>query len=175
MRFLDIAKTRYSCRSYRPEMIEDEKIRLLMEAARIAPSAANFQPWHFILVRSPEAKAKVCETYTREWLKLAPLIIIACGDHQKSWKRKDGKDHLDIDLGIVVDHITLQATELGLATCWICNFDHGSLKRNLNMPDYIEPVVILPVGYPNDASDPNRHDKQRKPQSDIVHWEKFDI
>jgi nitroreductase len=173
MKFLDIAKTRYSCRNYKPDEIEYNKLDLVLEAARIAPSAVNYQPWHFIIVKNPENKAKIYESYQREWIKTAPLLIVVCGDHTKSWKRSDGKDHLDIDLSIAIDHITLQATELGLATCWVCNFNVKILKDNFNLPENIEPVAIIPIGYPNDSSDPDRHKTKRKDISEIVHQEGF--
>jgi len=173
MNFLDIAKERYSCRNYKPIQVDEDKLLKVLEAARVAPSAVNFQPWHFIVIKTPENLAKVGEAYHREWLKTAPMVIIACGDHLKSWKRSDQKDFLDIDLSIAIDHMTLQATELGLATCWICNFNPAILKQNLSLPENIEPIAIIPLGYPNDKSDPDRHDTKRMPMNDIVHWEKF--
>jgi nitroreductase len=173
MKFLDLAKARYSCRSFKQQQVEDEKLMKVLEAARIAPSAANYQPWHFIVIKDEANKSRVCGTYSRDWLKTAPVLIVACGDHHNVWKRKDGKDHADVDLGIAVDHMTLQATELGLATCWICAFNAELLKSNLALPAQIEPIVILPLGYPGDKSDPTRHDKSRKTLKEIIHWEQY--
>ena len=82
-------------------------------------------------------------------------------------------DSLHIDIGIIVDHMTLAATEQGLATCWICYFDPVKCREILNLPDDIEPVVILPLGYPADIVNPDRHDALRKKSEDIIHWEKF--
>jgi len=94
---------------------------------------------------------------------------VICGDHERAWKRKvDGKDHSDVDVAITTDHMTLQATELGLATCWICNFDVERTRELLKLPAHLEPVVILPVGYPLDDVDPDRHDDKRKPLTEIV-------
>jgi nitroreductase len=173
MKFIDIAKERYSCRNYKTDDIGDEKLMMVLEASRIAPSAANYQPWHFIVVKSPENKAKIYESYNREWIKSAPILVVVCGDHTKSWKRSDGKDHLDIDIAITIDHLTLQAVELGLATCWVCNFNYEILKNNLTLPENIEPVAIIPIGYPNDSADPDRHELKRKTIDEIVHWEMF--
>jgi nitroreductase len=173
MNFLDIAKTRYSVRNYKPSNIEETKIALILEAFRVAPSAVNFQPWHIIIVKSEEGKNKIFEAYPREWLKTAPILLIACGDHSTSWKRSDGKDHLDIDISIAVDHLTLQAAELGLGTCWVCNFNSSILKQNFNLPENIEPVVIIPLGYPVDPSDVNRHEIKRKPLKEFLHYESF--
>jgi nitroreductase len=171
MNFLEIAKTRYSCRSYQPSIIENEKLMQILEAARIAPSAVNYQPWHFIVIQEPANKEKVYEAYNREWIKTAPVLIIACGYRNLSWKRADGKDFLEVDLSIAIDHITLQATELGLATCWVCNFKEAILKENLKLPENIVPVAIIPLGYPADTSDKDRHQEKRKNIIDIVSFE----
>ena len=123
MSFLNLAKRRYSSRKYDLKQIEKEKLEIVLEASRVSPSAANRQPWFFIVVREKENLKKVSDCYHREWLYDAQTIIIACADHENSWKRADGKDHADIDVSIAVDHMTLAATDLVLATCWICNFD----------------------------------------------------
>ena len=171
MKFINIAKNRHSCRNYKPDEVEEDKLAKILEAFRIAPSAVNYQPWELIVIKKQENKSKVYESYHREWLKTAPLIIVACGDRSISWKRNDGKDHLDIDMGIAIDHLMLQATELGLATCWICNFNPEILKRNVNLPANVEPIAIIPLGYPNDTCDPERHNLKRKALNEIVHWE----
>ena len=173
MKFLDLAKSRYSCRTFKSDEVEDKKLNLVLEAARIAPSAVNFQPWHFIIIKAPENKVKVYESYHRDWLRSAPIIIIVCGDHSVSWKRNDGKDHLDLDISIAIDHLMLQAVELGLGTCWICNFNAKLLTNNFNLPGNIEPVAIIPICYPNDSCDPNRHDFKRKSLTEIVHTENY--
>jgi nitroreductase len=175
MKFLDLAKSRYSCRNYKPDEVEEHKLMLVLEAARVAPSAVNYQPWYFIVIKKSENKAKIYESYNRDWIKNAPVLIVACGNHSKSWKRNDGKDHLDIDIAIAVDHLTLQAVELGLATCWVCNFNAKILKVNLNLPDNIEPVAIMPLGYPIDSCDPQRHDQKRKAIDEIAYWESLDF
>jgi len=170
MDFLELAQKRYSCRSYKPDAIEDEKLMKVLEVARIAPSAVNYQPWHFYIIKSEENKAKIAEAYKREWMKTAPVLIVACGNKQVSWKRSDGKDHVDIDISIAVDHITLQATALGLATCWICNFQPKKLREVMKLPAHLEPLVIIPLGYPQSEPDSERHTK-RKAIDEIITWE----
>jgi nitroreductase len=113
---------------------------------------------------------KIHQVYHREWFRTAPCVIVICGDHSTSWKRKDEKDHCDIDAAITTDHMTLQATELELATCWICNFDPQMTRGLLNLPDHLEPLVLLPLGYPLDEADPERHSEKRKPLSEIVSY-----
>lgn len=172
MTFIELAKRRYSCRNYDRRPVEQDKLELILEAGRIAPSAVNLQPWHFIVIRDKENLSKIHSVYHREWFQTAPCVIVICGDHNKSWKRKqDGKDHCDIDIAIAVDHMTLQATELGLATCWICNFEKEKTISTLNLPSDLEPIVILPVGYPLDHTDPSRHVEKRKKIQDIVRYE----
>lgn len=167
--FLDIAKNRYSCRKYDQKAVEEEKLKLVLEAGRVAPSAVNFQPWHFYVIRGEEALGRFHAAYHREWFQTAPCVIVLCGDHSKSWKRKaDGKDSSDVDVAICTDHMTLQATELGLATCWICNFDVDKTRELLSLPEHLEPVVILPLGYPLDEVDPERHDQKRLSLSELV-------
>lgn len=173
MTFLELAQRRYSCRNYQPIPVEEEKLMQLLESFRVAPSAANKQPWQLIVVRLPENKAKVIEAYPRNWIETAPLLIIVCADHQLSWKRADNKDFADVDISIATDHLILQATELGLGTCWVCNFNNDIIKKNFNIPENLEPIAIVPVGYPADHSEPGRHESKRLHLCEFVNWENF--
>ncbi len=173
MNFLEIAKNRYSSRSYLEKEIEEEKLLYVLAAARVAPSAVNKQPWHFVVIREEKQLEKIKACYARDWINSAPAIIVAIVDHQKSWIRRDGKDHADIDISIAVDHMTLAATEQGLATCWVCNFQREEVAKLLDLPENLEPAVVLPIGYPTDSPKPERHDNLRKGLDEIVHWEKF--
>jgi nitroreductase len=172
MDFVQLAKSRYSSRKYKQLSVEDDKLNFVLEAGRVAPSAANYQPWFFVVVRGENIE-NIRNCYQREWFKTAPMCIIICSDHSKSWKRSDGKDHGDIDAAIAADHMTLAATSIGLATCWVCNFNRPKLADVLNLPDYIEPVIILPLGYPGDTADIERHASKRKVLDEIVIFEKF--
>ena len=170
MDFLKLANSRYSVRKYKSIQVEEEKLLKVLEAGRVAPSAVNFQPWHFIVVDDKNILDELYSAYNRSWIKEAPVIIVACSNHSKSWKRgTDGKDSADIDISIAVDHMTLQATELGLGTCWVCNFDVKKCSNLLNIPDHIEPVVLLPLGYPVSEVPA----KKRKSLNEIVHRNKF--
>jgi len=171
--FIELAKKRFSSRKYSTRLIEEEKLMQVLEAGRIAPSAANFQPWIFVVVKGEDAKREFESIYNKEWFKEAPVFIIICGDHDVSWKRYDGKDHCDIDVAIAVDHMTLAAADIGLATCWICNFDITKCSELLNLPSNIEPIAILPLAYPEDEVVVDRHNKQRKPLSEIVRYDVF--
>ncbi|NLY88194.1 MAG: nitroreductase [Firmicutes bacterium] len=167
MSFLELTKKRYSVRKYKDKPVEKEKILQVLEAARNAPSACNYQPWHFIVLNDEIIKTKVAETYPKDWFKKAPVVIVACGDHSVSWKRADGKDHCDVDLAIAIDHMTLAAADLGLGTCWICAFDAKSCHEILELPENLEVIALLPLGYPDDETIP---DKKRKSLDEIVTW-----
>ncbi len=171
MKFSELITQRYSARKYKDIPVEKSKLIKVLEAARMAPSAVNYQPWHFVVVQQKENLALIHRTYPREWFKAAPVIIIACADHSQSWKRSiDGKDSAEIDVAIAVDHLTLQATELGLSTCWVCNFDTERCAEYLKFPLHVSPVALIPVGYPEDNTVPQ---KKRKPLDEIVHWENY--
>ncbi|HWR99000.1 MAG TPA: nitroreductase family protein, partial [Prolixibacteraceae bacterium] len=115
MNFKELAQRRYSVRSYQSSPVEHEKLVQVVEAAILAPSAVNFQPWKFVIVTEPSLLAKLHECYHRDWFKSAPACIVAIGDHDKGWHRPtDGKDYTDIDVAIAIDHLMLAAVEIGL-------------------------------------------------------------
>lgn len=170
MSFLELANKRYSVRSFADREVEKEKILQVLEAARISPSAVNYQPRHYIVITEKEQREKIIEAYPRKWFTGAPVIIAACGDHSVSWKRKDGKDHCDIDVAIAVDHMTLAAADIGLGTCWICAFDSKIAHEALNLPENYEVVALLALGYPEEEE---VRELKRKSMEEIVSWETF--
>jgi nitroreductase len=172
MTFLDLAAKRYSLRTFSDRPVEKDKILQLLEAARLAPSAVNYQPHHFIVITDEALKAKIAQGYSREWFAKAPVVIVACGDHETSWKRRDGKDHVDVDVAIAVDHLTLAAVELGLGTCWVCAFDAAHVHAALELPEHVEPIVLIPLGYPLDEKVP---DKKRKELDELVSWNGYHL
>jgi len=167
MSVLDLMKRRCSVRKFEDRPVEQEKLEQILEAGRVAPSACNNQPWRFVVVRDKELQKKISET----WSQKAPVIIVALGNHAVSWRRKDGKDSCDIDVAIAVDHMTLMATELGIGTCWVCAFDVEACARALDLPRLMEPIALLPLGYPAEQSDPDRHVTLRKTLGETVTWE----
>ncbi|AVK49356.1 nitroreductase [Clostridium sp. MF28] len=174
MNFLDLAKIRYSVRKYEDKIVEKEKLDKILEAGRVAPTAANFQPQKLIVVQNKENLEKL-KTGTNAYG--APLVIIVCSDHSQSWKRSnDGKDSADVDAGIVTDHMMLQATELGLGSVCIGIFDAKIIKECFNIPDNIEPINILAIGYSaveaeSKAASPDRHIETRKSLNETVFYE----
>ena len=166
----EIIQQRKSIRKYTNQEVDKQTIVEIIESARLAPSAVNFQPWKFYVCQSEESKQIVRESYPREWFNAAQLYIVACGNHDESWKRPcDGKDHLDIDIAIAVEHMVLKITELGLGTCWVCNFNPQIIKNGFRLAENMEPLVLLPIGYPqNNEADPRN--KKRKSLEEITEW-----
>ena len=170
MSFLDLARKRCSVRGFQSTPVPEDALMTVLEAGRIAPSAANFQPWHFVVVRDEANRKKFKPVYDRDWFVTAPVILAVCLDRKVAWVRGDRKTYGDVDIGITVDHMTLAATDLGLGTCWIAAFDLAEAKRVLKTPDHIEPMVLTPLGYPAVPTVPV---KKRKEFSEILSWESF--
>jgi len=165
-----VVQERYSVRKYADKAVTTEMIRELLETAVLAPSAVNFQPWHFIVIRERKHLENIWPVYHRDWIRGAPVIIVACIDHAQSWKRgSDGRDFGAVDVAIAVDHLTLAATASGLGTCWVCNFDVQACKTVLKLPDYLEPLALIPLGFPA----PGAPAKKRKPLDEVVSWEEL--
>ncbi len=163
---------RKSVRSFSSKKIDKVTILKLLNAARLAPSAVNYQPWRFFICSTIEIKQRIAESYPRKWFESAPLYIVACTDKSQSWKRSsDNKDHGNIDVAIAVTHLMLKATELGLGTCWVCNFDANILKEALNLDNLLEPVAIIPIGFPTeDDSIETDQPKKRKSIEEFTEW-----
>ena len=162
--FLTLARERCSIRSYEKRKVEKEKRDLILEAGRLAPTGCNRQGQRLIVVESEDGLEKVSEaghTYG------APMAVVVCMKKGGSWIRpSDGRNLMDTDASIVTDHMMMEASDLGLGSCWICNFDAGVLRRVLSIPDDIEPVNILLVGYAAGKG----NEKSRKPLSDMVSY-----
>ena len=166
MDFFELIQTRYSVRAYKPDPIEDEKLQLILEAARLAPTAANRQPFQILVLKTAGRQAELRPIYPRDWFLQAPLLLCACGIPAQNWVRRDGKNYNDVDVTIAMDHLILAAASLGLGTCWIAAFDPSAARQILHLPEGVEPVAFSPLGYPADAPRP----KQRKPLSELVRY-----
>lgn len=164
MNLLELVKNRYSCRAYLPQPIEPEKLDYIMECVRFAPSAVNRQPWRFHIITDEADRQKLCQCYNREWFATAPTVIMASIKHDEEWVRSDGKHHGNIDIAIAVEHLCLAATEQGLGTCWVCNFDPELCHKQFNIPSNEEVAVLIPIGYPADQP----KEKIRKDMDAIV-------
>ena len=166
MDFITIAKQRMSVRDYKETKVEPEKLEQILEAAHVAPTAANLQPIRLIAVQSEEGLAKISKAAN---IYGAPLAIIVCADHDKAWVRPfDQKQTGDIDASILTDHMMLQATELGLGSLWICNtfFAQEELNHWLNADGQL--YAALAVGYADEAPAP----RPRRKAELTVEWRK---
>jgi nitroreductase len=169
MDFQTVIKLRESVRSYDPNRPIDKEILLrIVEAGRIAPSAANLQPCKFILVSTNEFLNKIRACYPREWFCDAPHILIVKGNKKLSWKRSpDGYNSIETDMTIAMDHMILAAENEGIGTCWIANFNPVILRDalQLNEDEYV--FAITPLGYQKSGFK-KRGNKQRKPLDEIL-------
>lgn len=169
MEYQELIQKRYSVRAYKNKPVEDEKLNKVLEAARFAPTAANRQPFQLIVVRTDGRRDELKRIYRKEWFVQAPLIICACGIRRKSWVREDTRRYLDVDVAIVMDHLILAATDLGLGTCWVAAFNANAAREILEIPEEVEPLIFTPLGYPDDQL----AIKERKSIEDLVrydHW-----
>ncbi len=163
MDLFETIKNRYSCRKYKETTPSLEIIDKVMEAARIAPSAANKQPWRFIIVTDPAIRKSLFEAYERDWFIAAPVIVVACGLVEEGYRRAfDGLNYTWVDVAIAFDHLTLAATAMGLGTCWVGAFKKDAVKRLLGIPDPVDVIAMTPLGFPDD-SNPHR------PRKDMAH------
>lgn len=170
MEFSELIKKRYSVRAYKPDPVEEEKLQQVLDAARLAPTAANRQPFQLIVIHTAGREAELKRIYGRDWFVQPPLIICACGVPGQGWvRRDDGKSYVDVDVAIAMDHLILEAANLGLGTCWIAAFNPDPAREVLGLPDDVEPIAFTPLGYAADELG----EKKRKPLGELVRYERW--
>lgn len=167
MNFSELVRTRYSVRAYRAEPVDEGLLAQVLEAARWAPTAANHQPFGLVVAHTAGRQEELGRVYHRPWFVQPPIVICACGIAAQAWVRRDGKSYLDVDVAIVMDHLTLAAADSGLGTCWIANFNAQAARAVFGLPDEIEPIALTPLGYPAD----HLQAKERKTLAELVHYE----
>jgi len=169
MNYYQLIRERESIRSYDPERpLDSVTLDRILEAGRLAPSAANLQPWRFLVVSSKEMLEKVRQCYPGPWFHDAPHILVVVGNIDESWVRKsDGYNSLETDLTIAMDHMILAAEFEGVATCWIGAFDPKILGQALSLKESERVYSITPLGYPGKDFTKKR-DKKRKTPDEIV-------
>ncbi len=166
MDIFEAIKGRRSIRSYLGINIEEEKLRRVLEAGRLAPSARNLQDWRFIVVRDPAKRRKLAEAaFNQMFIAQAPVVIAACGT--SDYVMPCGQYTHVIDVSIALDHMILAAYSEGLGTCWIGAFYEDLVKEILGVPEHIRVVALLPLGYPADLPRPT----SRKGLEDVVAYE----
>ncbi|HAX62241.1 MAG TPA: NAD(P)H nitroreductase [Elusimicrobia bacterium] len=175
MNFLELVKKRQSVRKYSDKPVPKDALERCLEAARLAPSACNSQPWSFIVVASPELKNKVAEAafsgiYSSNFFaKAAPVLVVVITEHSKFIASLGGyfrgTQYNLIDVGIAAEHFVLQAEEEGLGTCWLGFFNEKAVKKVLDIPKDKKADIIISVGYPVDGK---IREKSRRPLKEIA-------
>ena len=167
MNVSEAIRQRYSVRAYQDRPVEEDKLKRIMEAARLAPSASNRQEWRYIIVRDPEKRRKLAEiAMGQKFVAQAPVVIAACAETDNHVMRC-GQLCYPIDVAISIDHLTLQAVEEGLGTCWIGAFKEKETKELLAIPASMRVVQLVTLGYPADKVGP----KNRLSLEEIVREE----
>jgi nitroreductase len=163
-------KGRRSVRAYKPAQIEEDKLKKVLEAARLAPSASNRQDWKFVIVREKETRKKLARAaFGQSFIGEAPVVIVACGTEPKAIMAC-GQPTSTVDVSIACAFMILEAYEQGLGTCWIGAFKEDEVKKILKIPEPVRVVSMIPLGYPDES--PSQ--RERKDFDEIVCFEKFE-
>jgi len=170
MEFQDLIRKRYSVRAYKPDPVEDAKLARILEAARLAPTAANRQAFRVVVIQTKGHEEALRRVYGREWFTQAPLVLAVCALPAEGWVRKaDGWNAAEVDATIAMTHLVLAAAEEGLGTCWTAAFDPQAARDVLKLPEGVVPSAFTPLGYPADSLPP----KKRRPVEELTrhdHW-----
>lgn len=174
MEFLELAKNqRYSVRKFSDKPVEKEKLDKILESSRVCPTACNFQPQRILVLQGEEALAKVKEC-TR-WYFGAPIILLICYDNTTCWKNaNNGVNGGIVDASIATTHMMLEIADLGLGTTWIGGFSHQKIREAFNIPEFLVPVAMLPVGYPAEGVEPHPYHEKRFDMDHSVFYGSFD-
>ena len=165
MSLIDVILNRRSIRRYEKRPIPEETMKLILEAGRMAPSAGNRQPWHFIVVTEQELKEKLSQWRYTPFLKDSAAVIVGCGENSRPRLER----FTTIDVTIALENMVIAAWALGVGSCWIGGFDEKIVKELLEIPDEIKVVALLSLGYPVGQPTPRR----KKPLEEIIHYNKF--
>jgi len=170
-------RCRRSIRAYLTKPIPEEVLDRLRQALRFAPSACNFQPWHFIFVVQSGLRHELAQLANGQtWMAQAPVTVVGCGLPDQAYKFMGGcGNSADVDVAIALDHLTLAAVAEGLGTCWIGAFDEAAVKRLLHVPPHAKVVAMTPLGYPASADMNHPLDEsRRRPIPEIVSVDRYD-
>ncbi len=172
MDFLEFARDRYSVRNFESRRLEKEIIDKILECGHIAPTGCNYQPQRILVLNSDEAieKLKKCTKCHFD----APTAMLVCYNKDESWVRKyDGALSAPVDAGIVTTHMMLMAHSLGVGSCWVMHFDPFAVRSEFNIPENIEPLALLVMGYPHKESRPLELHSKVRPIDEVVFYDTF--
>jgi len=169
MDVLEAIGARRSIRSYEDRPVGDKELKQVLEAARLAPSAGNRQEWKFVVVRDKRLREQLAEAaHGQDFVGQAPVVIVPCAVQHDHIMSCGHPSHL-VDVSIAIDHMTLAARELGLGTCWIGAFDQARVRKILGIPDSVEVIELLPLGYPTSWPGP----RPRKSLEEIACYDRW--
>lgn len=169
MDVMEAIRKRHSIRSYEDKEVEEEKLNLILEAGRLAPSASNRQEWRYIVVRDKQTRQKLVDAAAGQAFVGEAPVVIACCAQTDGHIMRCGQPCYPIDVAISIDHMTLKAVEEGLGTCWIGAFNEAKAKEILGVPDEIRIVELLTLGYPTQIPE----GKARKELGELVKYERW--
>ena len=171
MDFRDLILSRHSVRAYRQDPVPEPLLLEVLEAARLAPSACNRQPFRVVVIRTAGREADLKRVYPKEWFVEAPIVLAVCAVPSEAWvrRRHDGWSAAETDATIATDHMLLAAADRGLGTCWVAAFDPVAAREVLGLPEDVVPVAFTPLGWPADTPGP----KERRPLEDLVRHERW--
>lgn len=168
MELFEVIKDRRSIRKYKETAVEKEKLMKVLEAARLAQSASNRQPYGFVVVTDKETVKKLSSAAYQDWV--APVMIAVCVNPKESWVRKDNEEFWKVDAGLTMQNLSLAAYAEGLGTCWIVAFDEINAQSVLGIKKPLRVVAMTPLGYPDEKKGPIT---DRKSIDELVHYEKW--
>ncbi len=171
MDFYEVVRRRLSVRAYKSDPVPEEVLQRILEAGRLAPSAKNYQPWKFIVVKDPALRAALVPACRNQrFVGEAPVVVCACAILDRAWQGMGGYwSSAEVDVTIALEHIILAAANEGLGTCWIGAFIEEEVRKVLGIPAAVKPVALTPIGYPAQEAKP----RDRKPLSEIVCFDRF--
>ena len=171
MDVFEAIQKRKSTRAYEKTPVPEETVKKILDAARLAPSAMNRQPWHFIVVTGSEKREELSKGVFAKFLAETPVVIVACGDTKAS------PDWCLIDVAIAMENMVLAATAEGLGTCWVGSFDENQVRALLKIPENLKVIALLAVGYPREKPDLARKImasvQKRKTLDEIASFEEY--
>jgi len=153
MDFYGVIKTRRSIRSFSSKKVPDQILKRILNAARLAPSANNRQPWRYIIVKDTEKKNQIAQLASNQsFIAEAPVVVVICGLRYLNRHSWFGENMYILETAISIEHFVLAARNEGLGTCWVGAFDKQGIEKLLNIPQGSPPIMITPLGYPKDES-----------------------
>lgn len=172
MDFRELVAARRSVRAYRADPVPEALLLEVLEAARLAPSACNRQPFRVLVVRTAGREAGLLRVYPKPWFVEAPIVLAVCAVTGEAWvrSRHDGWSAAETDATIATDHMLLAAADRGLGACWISSFDPAAAREVLGLPEGVVPVSFTPLGWPRDTA----VSKERRPLAELVRYDRWD-